>query len=61
MPVEPGHKVVHITAGAFDLAKADLPAVLDEFGDGVIDHMKNHAPADVLHANYFLTDWWHIA
>ncbi|MFM2078671.1 MAG: glycosyltransferase MshA [Actinomycetota bacterium] len=53
--VEPGHRVVHVTAGAFDLPKEQLPAVLDEFGDAVIDHMKNHAPADVLHANYFLS------
>jgi D-inositol-3-phosphate glycosyltransferase len=53
--VEPGHRVVHITAGAFDLPKEELPSVLPEFGDAVIDHMKNVAPADVLHANYFLS------
>ena len=53
--VEPGHRVVHITAGAFDLPKEALPSVLPEFGDAVIDHMKNVAPADVLHANYFLS------
>jgi D-inositol-3-phosphate glycosyltransferase len=53
--VEPGHRVVHITAGPFDLAKEALPSVLPEFGDAVIDHMKNVAPADVLHANYFLS------
>ena len=53
--VEPGHRVVHLTAGAFDLPKERLPEVLDEFGDGVIDHMKHHAPADVMHANYFLS------
>lgn len=53
--VEPGHRVVHITAGAFDLPKEQLASVLDEFGDAVIDHMKNVAPADVVHANYFLS------
>ncbi|MBI4933620.1 MAG: glycosyltransferase [Actinobacteria bacterium] len=53
--VEPGHRVVHITAGAFDLPKEQLPSVLPEFGDAVIDHMKNVSPADALHANYFLS------
>jgi D-inositol-3-phosphate glycosyltransferase len=53
--VEPGHRVVHITAGAFDLPKEQLPSVLPEFGDAVIDHMKNVSPADVVHANYFLS------
>ena len=46
--VEPGHRVVHIPAGPFDLAKEQLPAVLDEFGDAVMEHIKNDAPADVL-------------
>jgi D-inositol-3-phosphate glycosyltransferase len=53
--VEPGHRVVHIPAGPFDLAKEELPSVLDEFGDAVIDHIKNDSPADVLHANYWLS------
>ncbi len=53
--IEPGHRVVHITAGAFDLPKERLPSILEEFGDAVIDHMKNVAPADVVHANYFLS------
>ena len=53
--VEPGHRVVHIDAGPHDLAKDDLPGVLTEFGDAVIDHLKNDFPADVVHANYFLS------
>ncbi len=53
--IEPGHRVVHISAGAFDLPKEQLPGILDEFGDAVIDHIKNVAPADVVHANYFLS------
>ena len=53
--VEPGHRVVHIPAGPYDLAKEQLPSVLTEFGDGVIDHIKNDSPADVLHANYWLS------
>jgi D-inositol-3-phosphate glycosyltransferase len=53
--VEPGHRVVHIPAGPFDLAKEQLPSVLSEFGDAVVDHIKNDSPADVLHANYWLS------
>jgi D-inositol-3-phosphate glycosyltransferase len=53
--VEPGHRVVHITAGAFDLPKEQLPEVLGEFGDAVIDHVRHVAPADIVHANYFLS------
>ncbi len=53
--VEPGHRVVHLTAGDFDLPKEELPSVLDAFGDAVMEHMHQQAPADVLHANYFLS------
>lgn len=53
--VEPGHRVVHIPAGPFDLAKEDLPRVVEEFGDGVIDHLKNGPGVDVMHANYWLS------
>lgn len=53
--VEPGHRVVHIAAGPYDLSKEQLPSVLTEFGDAVIEHIKNDAPADVLHANYWLS------
>jgi len=53
--VEPGHRVVHLPAGPFELAKQDLPNVVEEFGDGVIDHLKNGPGADVVHANYWLS------
>ena len=53
--VEPGHRVVHLPAGKFDLAKEDLPHVVQEFGDAVIDHIKNGPGADVVHANYWLS------
>ena len=53
--VEPGHRVVHVPAGPYDLAKEELPSVLGEFGDAVVDHIKNDSPADVLHANYWLS------
>ena len=53
--VEPGHRVVHIPAGPFDLAKEHLPSVLGEFGDRVVEHLRSDAPADVVHANYWLS------
>ena len=37
--VEPGHRVVHMPAGPFDLPKEQLPGVLDEFGDRVVEHL----------------------
>ena len=53
--VEPGHRVVHVPAGPYNLAKEQLPSVLADFGDAVVDHLKNDFPADVLHANYWLS------
>ncbi len=53
--VEPGHRVVHLQAGPFDLVKEDMPYVVEEFGDAVIDHLKNDRGADVVHANYWLS------
>ena len=53
--VEPGHRVVHLDAGAFDLPKEQLPGILDQFGDAVMAHIGNESPVDVLHANYFLS------
>ena len=53
--VEPGHRVVHVPAGPYDLAKEELPSVLGEFGDRVIDHLRTDNPVDVVHANYFLS------
>ena len=53
--VEPGHRVIHVPAGPYSLPKEQLPSVLTEFGDHVIDHLKNDSPADVVHANYFLS------
>lgn len=53
--VEPGHRVVHIPAGAPSLAKEDLPAVVATFADGVRDHLADSGGADVIHANYWLS------
>ena len=53
--VEPGFRVVHVDAGRLDLAKESLPGVVDEFADGVIDHLRRGPGADLLHANYWLS------
>jgi D-inositol-3-phosphate glycosyltransferase len=53
--VEPGHRVVHITAGPYTLGKEELTAVLQEFGDAVAEHIRSEFPADVIHANYWLS------
>lgn len=52
--VEPGFEVVHVDAGPVDLAKEDLPAVVDEFADGVGADLRS-SPVDLLHANYWLS------
>ena len=53
--VEPGHRVVHVTAGPLDLPKEHLTDVLEEFGDRVAEYLRGEFPADVIHANYFLS------
>ncbi len=53
--IEPGHRVVHVHAGPYDLRKEDLPSVVDEFTAGVRRHLDGEFPADVLHANYWLS------
>jgi D-inositol-3-phosphate glycosyltransferase len=53
--VEPGFRVVHVPAGPADLPKEALPAVVDEFADGVLAHLTHGDPADALHANYWLS------
>ena len=53
--IEPGFRVVHVDAGRLDLPKESLPGVVDEFADGVIDHLRSGPGADLLHANYWLS------
>ena len=52
--VEPGFRVVHLPAGPVELAKEDLPDVVDAFTEGLQRHLE-HEPADVIHANYWLS------
>jgi D-inositol-3-phosphate glycosyltransferase len=53
--VEPGFRVVHVAAGPPDLAKEQLPDVVDAFADGVRDHLERLGDVDALHANYWLS------
>lgn len=52
--VEPGLEVIHVDAGPPGLAKEDLPRVVDSFARGVAKELARR-PADVLHANYWLS------
>lgn len=52
--VEPGFRVVHVEAGDPALAKEALPDTVDTFTKGVLRHLE-HEPADVVHANYWLS------
>lgn len=53
--VEPGFRVVHIEAGPHDLAKEQLPDIVDLFADGVGKHLEQIGDVDALHANYWLS------
>jgi D-inositol-3-phosphate glycosyltransferase len=53
--VEPGFRVVHIEAGRYDLAKEQLPEIVDQFADGVGKHLEQTGDVDALHANYWLS------
>lgn len=53
--VEPGFRVVHVDAGPPDLAKEKLPAIIDEYTDGVAAHIKAYGNVDAIHANYWLS------
>ncbi|MET0145058.1 MAG: glycosyltransferase [Ilumatobacteraceae bacterium] len=53
--VEPGHTVVHVPAGAYDLPKEGLTDELDAFGAGVLRHIRSGPGVDVVHGNYWLS------
>lgn len=53
--LEPGVRVVHISAGPPDLPKEALPDIVDRFADRVIDHVVAEGTTDVIHANYWLS------
>lgn len=53
--IEPNHRLVHVKAGDFDLPKERLVDIIPEFTDTVSHHLRTHAPAQVIHANYWLS------
>jgi len=53
--VEPNHRVVHISAGNFEVPKNELLSVVDEFTENVRAHIVASGGVDVLHANYWLS------
>ena len=53
--VEPGFRVVHVDAGPVGLAKEQLPTVVDDFADGVRNHLRDLGDVDAIHANYWLS------
>ena len=53
--VEPGHRVVHVPAGPFGLAKEQLAEQVDVFADGVAAHIEVDGGVDVVHGNYWLS------
>ncbi|HEV7888401.1 MAG TPA: glycosyltransferase [Acidimicrobiales bacterium] len=54
--VEPGFRVHHVPAGPLaPVAKEDLPALVDEFAEGVLGRMTTDRPAQAIHANYWLS------
>ena len=53
--VEPGFQVVHVDAGPTDLAKEDLPGVVDEFTERRARPRHPTGDIDAIHANYWLS------
>lgn len=52
--VEPGFRVVHLSAGPVHLPKEHLPDTVDLFTESLVDRLR-HDPVDVVHANYWLS------
>lgn len=52
--IEPGVTLIHVDAGPYGLAKADLAAHVDAFAAGVGSYLEV-SPPEVLHAHYWLS------
>ena len=52
--VEPGFRVIHVPAGPTEMAKEDLPTIVDDFTEWM-HHWLGDNPVDVIHANYWLS------
>jgi len=46
---------VHVRAGDYDMPKDELLSVVPEFTDTVAHLLRTHSPAQVIHANYWLS------
>jgi D-inositol-3-phosphate glycosyltransferase len=63
VPIEPGFRLHHVAAGPpTSVPKEALPALVDEFADGVLKRMTTEGvldpdepPFDAIHANYWLS------
>ena len=55
LEIEPNHRLVHVRAGDYDLPKDELLSVVPEFTDTVAYLLRTHSPAQVIHANYWLS------
>jgi D-inositol-3-phosphate glycosyltransferase len=63
--IAPGTHLVNVQAGpCAPVAKDDLPRLLPEFLDGVLQHARaedptshRHSPYDVVHSHYWLSGW----
>jgi D-inositol-3-phosphate glycosyltransferase len=62
--LSPGTRLVQVKAGpCAPVAKTDLPGLLPEFLDGVVQHAAaeegwhRHSPYDVVHSHYWLSGW----
>lgn len=53
--VEPGFSVVHVPAGRPDLTKEELEAVVPDFTEWTLDHIRKQGDTDAIHANYWLS------
>jgi D-inositol-3-phosphate glycosyltransferase len=54
--VEPGFRVLHVTAGPREpVPKHDLPALVDTFVTAASELLVESPPVEVLHANYWLS------
>lgn len=53
--IEPLLEVVHVPAGPHDLAKEDLPGIVDQYADWVRRDIERMNDVTVIHANYWLS------
>lgn len=53
--VEPGVRVVYVSAGDMGLEKEELPAVVDAYADGVLEDIYARGGVDVIHSHYWLS------